>query len=159
MSIEHLTSSNVHQYVDQLVAIDKHWQEELGIIYGSDPWNERHFLADFPEKWALSLVASKGGLQVGGFLIASQPVAYEIHIHRLAIKPDMLKEGIGGQLLKQEQVLMNVNGYRRITIEVNVFNQRALEFYIKNHFIVLKGQALKDFVFQPIVHMLRGYLQ
>jgi|TARA_B110000438_G_scaffold302122_1_gene358857 [ribosomal protein S18]-alanine N-acetyltransferase len=60
----------------------------------------------------------------------------EIHIAQIAIHSDWQRTGIGCQLLNKIYEITRSTDNKKILLEVHENNQAAIEFYLKNKFII-----------------------
>lgn len=145
-TIEHLTLKNIDKYVLDLLRLDKETSEEMGPVFGNDIWNEASFSRDLKSKWESSQIAfTKPGRKICGFIISSEQLASELHIHRFAVSWQCRGRGIGDGLIKKLDDIVPKHGFRRITVEVNCRNERAISFYTKHGYECMSGRVLLNY--------------
>ena len=146
-SIEILSRTIVLKYIDKILELDAAISSEMGSLYGNDPWGRSNFLGDFKRKWESSQIAfsqSKG--KVLGFLITSEALPDEIHIHRFAVSSNSRGMGIGKELINNFFSCISTFKCKRLTVEVSSLNQKAIAFYKNNGFNFLLADELSDYV-------------
>lgn len=84
-----------------------------------------HFARMYPRGF---LVAEAGG-QIVGFVLGTVQRAYHARILALAVDPDWRRHGIGTRLARQFVENFRDFGVDRITLEVRVSNEPAIELY------------------------------
>ena len=57
-----------------------------------DYWQRAHFLADLPEKWALSFAVLDKGIAIG-YAILSRPEMARVHLHHFMVHVDFRGDG------------------------------------------------------------------
>jgi ribosomal-protein-alanine acetyltransferase len=90
------------------------------------------FYESFPEGF---LIAIYNDILIG-FLIGIKTTTNTARILMLSVKENNRKQGIGSALLKQFLLEMKNHRIRQVELEVRTTNQGALEFYIKQGFIL-----------------------
>lgn len=139
--------------VSDFVALDKALYEELGIRYDKNFWTESNFLKDLPKKWEYSFMAlGTIDRRLCGFLIASEMLPQEIHIHRLAVASGCRSKGIGASLIEKIFSMALREHAQRITVETNRQNEAAVVFYRKYGFSLLAGDRLKEYASRRKFH-------
>ncbi|MDX9948808.1 MAG: ribosomal protein S18-alanine N-acetyltransferase [Bacteroidales bacterium] len=109
------------------------------------PWRHEHFLYDFKENpYAFIFIAEQNGMMLGyiDFWIMFE----EATINKIAVLPNLRERSIGSTLLNDALNRMRVGGVIRVSLEVRVSNQTAIDFYSKRGFRVLlrKSQYYQD---------------
>lgn len=84
-----------------------------------------HFARLYPE----GFLVAEAGNEIVGFVLGTIQRAYEARILALAVEEDYRRRGIGTRLT--EQFVENFRGYgvKRITLEVRMSNEAAIEMY------------------------------
>lgn len=90
------------------------------------PWTTDNFLHDLPEKWLLSFISNSG------IAIVSRLESDHVHLHLLAIAPDMRSQGIGSRFMSE---LLRRAGDDHLTLKVPRDNAGAIKFYHRHGFI------------------------
>lgn len=141
-----LTKKYLLESISDFVSLDTALYEELGTRYDKIFWTESNFLKELPKKWEYSLMAlDTVDQRLCGFLIASEMLPQEIHIHRLAVSFGYRSKGVGKALIKKVVALATGRHFRRITVETNRQNEAAVSFYQKHGFSLLMGDHLKEY--------------
>lgn len=145
--IETLSKTIILKCIDKILELDAAISNEMGNLYGNDPWGRSNFLSDFRKKWEFSqVVFSQPKGKVLGFVIASEVLVDEIHIHRFAVSSDSRGMGIGKELINKISGCVDTYKYKRVTVEVSCLNQKAIAFYKNNGFNFLTIDELADYV-------------
>jgi ribosomal protein S18 acetylase RimI-like enzyme len=94
-------------------------------------WSESGFQRSIPNAAACNLVAEQDG-QITGTLLGTVHPGEEgqVHLFRLYIHPDHLGQGIGKQLW-QAYLQHLAPGVKRVDLEVEPQNARAIQFYTR----------------------------
>jgi ribosomal protein S18 acetylase RimI-like enzyme len=94
-------------------------------------WSEASFQRSIPAATVCNLVAEQAGRIVGTLLGTVDPREEgQVHLFRLYIHPDHLGQGIGKQLW-QAYLQHLAPGVRRVDLEVEPQNARAIQFYTR----------------------------
>ncbi len=116
--------------IDQILAIERD--------SFPTPWSAKIFRGEIISPISRLLVArvsrERGGL-VAGYLVYWH-VADEIHLHNIAVRKDMKRQGIASRLLAETIGRSRLKGARWLTLEVRRSNQAAQRFYDKFGFSV-----------------------
>jgi len=103
--------------------------------------------ASFPNPWSLDILrrefehplsrmfVSRASGEVIGYICGWQ-VADELHILKIAVKPDWRRKGIGSVLLDRLLSAARERGIVMIYLEVRVSNFEAIKLYEKHGFLV-----------------------
>jgi ribosomal-protein-alanine N-acetyltransferase len=116
--------------IDQILAIER--------ASFSTPWSENIFRSEMISPISRLLVARVGyelGGLVAGYVVYWQ-VADEIHLHNIAVRRDMRRQGIASRLLGEAVHCSRLKGARWLTLEVRSSNRAAQRFYEKFGFSV-----------------------
>ena len=144
--MKQLSKSNIYNFLNDIVNLDKTIVKEMGVVYGTDLWDGSNFLKDLKRKWEFSHMALSGkNRKICGFIITSEMLPFEIHIHRIAVDPDFRHMGIGGLLVNKTVELAQQYRYKRLTVETNRLNTPAISFYRKHGFVCLTKEELSDY--------------
>lgn len=144
--IESLTLKNIDKYIDGLLQLDAKISDELGRVFGNDPWNAANFSKDLKRKWEFSRMALvKSDEKLCGFIISSEQLPREIHIHRFAVHSQCRNMGIGNALITEIDAIVRQQGFKRITVEVNCHNERTIAFYKKHGYERMSGSELSSY--------------
>jgi ribosomal-protein-alanine N-acetyltransferase len=111
--------------------------ETLPERYNPSIFNQ--FYESFPEGF---LIALQNHTLIG-FLIGIKTTTDSARILMLSVKDNNRKQGIGSALLRQFLLEMKNQLVKQVDLEVRTTNQGALEFYIKQGFIL--GDKLHHF--------------
>ena len=116
--------------IDQILAIERD--------SFPTPWSANIFRGEIISPISRLLVArfesGWDGL-VAGYLVYWQ-VADEIHLHNIAVRRDMRRQGIASRLLGEAVRCSRLKGARWLTLEVRRSNRAAQRFYKKFGFSV-----------------------
>lgn len=109
------------------------------------PWTARHFreeLAGEPERRLVVLRAPSAGLPrgVGGYA-AFHVLLDEVHIHNIAVHPDLRRRGLGRSLLGVVLDLAARRGARSAYLEVRASNEPARLLYQSHGFRLLQTRS------------------
>ena len=116
--------------IDQILAIERD--------SFPTPWSANIFRSEIISPISQLLVARVGhewGELVAGYLVYWQ-VADEIHLHNIAVRRDMRRQGIASRLLGEAVRCSRLKGARWMTLEVRRSNRAAQLFYEKFDFSV-----------------------
>jgi ribosomal protein S18 acetylase RimI-like enzyme len=94
-------------------------------------WSEASFQHSIPNATLCNLVAEQDGQIVGTLLGTVNPSEEgQVHLFRLYIRPDLFGQGIGKQIW--QTYLHHLNpGVKRVDLEVEPQNARAIQFYTR----------------------------
>lgn len=99
----------------------------------ADPWSLNSFRRDIKENpYSLYLTAYQGNRlagYIGGWLIID-----ELHITNLAVDSSVRKQGIATALIEELIRITKLKGISRVTLEVRVSNEPAINLYKKMGF-------------------------
>lgn len=141
--IKTLTKTEIAKYLIDLVILDNSIREEIGLRYGNVIWDEFNFLKDIKGKWEFSQIAiSKLDEKLSGFIIASEMLPNEIHIHRFAVRHNSRRIGVGSLLVNKLLEIAIEHRIKRITVEVSRLNTDAISFYQRFNFVCLSQEEL-----------------
>lgn len=96
-------------------------------------WTDDNFLLDLDGKWEYS-IGIKYSDKLVAFIIASVKNK-NIHIHKFMVHEDYRSKGIG-KILLNYFVDMTSKIFDSITLKVYKENDRAIDFYKSNYFII-----------------------
>ena len=116
--------------IDQIIAIERD--------SFPTPWSANIFRSEITSPISRMLVARvdrDAGGWVAGYLVYWQ-VADEIHLHNIAVRRDMRRQGIASRLLGEAVRCSRLKGARWLTLEVRRSNRAAQRFYEKFGFSV-----------------------
>ncbi len=102
------------------------------------PWSANIFRSEIISPISQLLVARFGpelGESVAGYLVYWR-VADEIHLHNIAVRRDVRRQGIASRLLGEVIGCSRLKGARWVTLEVRRSNRTAQRFYEKFGFSV-----------------------
>jgi ribosomal-protein-alanine N-acetyltransferase len=93
------------------------------------PWTRGTFLLEIERKWAVTRVVKTGKAeQVSGF-VAYWIVSDEIHLHSIAVRPDLRRRGYARALIRDMLREAREHSVRTIWLEVRSSNRAALALY------------------------------
>lgn len=125
MIIKKLTRKNLIENIRELIEIDH-------VIKADDQWDEEQFLLELDGKWSNSFIALINK-RIVGFIICSKKNKNTLHIHRLAVRNEYTRKGVGTQLI--EKVINNADiNLEYITLKVRDDNKNGQQFYEKCKF-------------------------
>jgi len=102
------------------------------------PWSEHIFRNEITSPISRMLVGRTADGSAGGLwaYIVYWRIDDEIHLHKIAVRPDMRRKGIAFRLLAEAIRRSRLEGARRATLEVRRSNQPAQRMYAKFGFSV-----------------------
>lgn len=121
--------------LEQLSAADSAAIAQIAELESSvfpDPWSERAIADTAAQKCSFCVTASLDGRMTGYLLCYS--VLDECEIARIAVKPEVRRQGIGKFLLEALEKMCRKNGISRILLDVRKSNETAVAFYKNNGF-------------------------
>lgn len=127
-------NSEMSENLDNLI-IDEMKKEDLDQIVKieeqsfSDPWQKNFFFMDIENPSALPLVAKLDQKVVG--YICLWMILDEIQISNIAVTPELRKKGIGQKMIQKLLKMVEKKDFRRITLDVRMSNQPAINLYEK----------------------------
>ena len=127
MNVITLTKDTLNQYLPEMISIDKYYYETLGNTFDMGPWGEPNFNMELPNKWELSCVYIHNNKLIG-YLIASQKED-KCHIHRVVVIDKYHNLGISYLLWSYTYNSSHNKGINHYSVNVNVYNTNAIEFY------------------------------
>lgn len=113
----------------QLAELDAACRQELGIRFSHEAWGQQEFLRSFPGKWQLSCVALDQAGGVMGFWIASRRDSRIVHTYRVAVRPQLRRQGVGEAMFQHVERTSEEGGAEIVTLMVQIGNVGALSFY------------------------------
>jgi len=138
-----MSSENITQQVsvDLMKVSDLPEVLEIERVSYPTPWTERMFLDEMKTRQAQCLVAKVeiDGKSVVGAYIIFWLVADEVHLHNLAVRNELRRQGLAFNLMKLMKDIGRQIGATRQTLEVRESNTRAINLYRKCGFVV-KGR-------------------
>lgn len=132
MEILPLTKQIVLQNIKELIEIDRN-------IVSDEKWDEQNFLIDLPGKWEKSFIVVEDN-NIIGFIICSVKKSSILHVHRLSVKKEHQRKGIGTNLLNQISKNIN-NTIKCVTLNIRKDNVSLQKFYSKSGFKRLKPKG------------------
>ena len=123
-----LTKKIVLKNIKELVDLDQ-------VVETNERWGHDHFLMELAGKWDNSFAVFDGE-KIIGFIVCSIKIMDTLHIHRLAVKKEYQKMGVGTQLIGQviDRLEKECSNISFITLKVGKINYYAQKFYEKNGF-------------------------
>ncbi len=94
----------------------------------SHPWSEPAFSSAIDDASTLVLVLRTPSPSIAGYAVL-QLVADELHIHNLAVAPELRRCGLGRRFLGVALAVAAGRGARAAHLEVRASNQAALRLY------------------------------
>lgn len=98
-------------------------------------WNEHNFLSELPQKWQYSFIVADNRGIVRAFIIASEK-EQSVHIHKFVVDAPFQKGGLGSRML--DHIIQQ--SPKSLTLKVRTGNERAISFYEKNGFTIIKSE-------------------
>ena len=98
-----------------------------------DYWQRAHFLADLPEKWALSFAVLDRGIAIG-YAILSQPETARVHLHHFMVHVDFRDGGRGGLMIDECIHRAAAANAQILSLKVAVDSDAAQRFYLRHGF-------------------------
>ena len=98
-----------------------------------DQWVREHFLAELPEKWALSFALLDGGAAVG-YAVQSRPEMDRVHLHRFMVRADHRGSGRGGGMIGECIRRAAAAGTQTLSLKVAADSGAAQRFYLCHGF-------------------------
>jgi ribosomal protein S18 acetylase RimI-like enzyme len=99
-----------------------------------ETWGKENFLMDLPGKWELSIVAKSAG-EIIGFSFNSKK-EQAMHIHYFYIFQTYRNSKLGVLMLQKCTEIARQYKLPVIALKCNISNFRALNFYMKNDFVI-----------------------
>jgi ribosomal protein S18 acetylase RimI-like enzyme len=96
-------------------------------------WRTAHFLADLPEKWALSFALSDDGVPVA-YSIISEKGPDHCHLHHFMVHLHWRSHGLGNQMVTEMLARARAGGYKRLTLKIAAENGSGRLFYRRHGF-------------------------
>jgi ribosomal protein S18 acetylase RimI-like enzyme len=122
MKILKLTEDLISNKISEFIELDK-------IIYFDDTWGYDNFIMNLCGKWNNSYTLVEDN-EIKGYIICSLKDERTLHIHRLAVKEEYQRIGIGTQLINE--VVKNADKkIKVITLKAHEDNIKARSFYEK----------------------------
>ena len=117
---------------------------EILVIEGesfSSPWTPGMFMEEIENTLAQCLVIriNYDGKSVIGAYIIFRLIADEAHLHNLAVKKDLQRQGLAQSLMETMKDIAMQVGIGARTLEVRESNKEAISLYLKCGFVV-KGR-------------------
>lgn len=125
--VQTLTREAAVAHGDAILGIDRAARLELGDDYGG-AWTAEHLLAERPDKWTFSAIATAEG-SLAGFRIASRRGDAAVYSHRAAVAPERRRQGVWTALLGHTIGQAQAGGYAYLAASINARNARALSVY------------------------------
>lgn len=123
------TKELVKNYIDELVAIDAYYFDNLA-------WNEESFLIDLPEKFEKSLLIFVDEKMIGYSIISKKENSY-YHWHKLVLHKDFASKGYGKIIFKE--LFERLNG-KKVVFKVDVSNINTVIYHLKNGAFFIERQ-------------------
>lgn len=140
--IETLTKDTMVAFVDEIVALDRDYIDEMGPRFCTFPWDRNHYLLDLKGKWALSQLAHSLESDIAGVWVASNTVKDTCHTHRILVSKKYQGRGIAKSMFEHLEKKARQIGLMKMTIEVSCLNETALMFYKKLGFALMKNSEI-----------------
>lgn len=140
-----LTEALTHEWVKELVELDRELRGEFGILYSHLDWVDSHFLHPVAGKWELSHVGFDSGSRVSGFWVASRHRG-DLHTHRVGVAVRFQSQGIGDLLFRAVLRAGETMGLERMTLTVSAKNSQTLQFYENRGFVRQDGEDIEKFL-------------
>ncbi len=83
------------------------------------------------------LVAEVGG-EIAGYICGYPLTSLEVRIAMFAVLPAHRGKGVGSALYREFENVVKAEGFRIIRLEVRTGNRRAIEFYRRRGFMVVR---------------------
>ena len=99
-----------------------------------DYWRREHFLADLPEKWALSFAILDAG-SVIGYAILSRPDKARVHLHHFMVHVDRRGGGCGSKMIDECVRRATAASVQTLSLKVAVGSDAAQRFYLRHGFL------------------------
>ncbi len=146
-SVITLTKEVLYNNLSEIVELDKYLMKIMSTMYSDIGWSEENFLLDLKGKWKYSKIALDEENLIG-FWIVSTTIPYNIHTHRVGIKPNYQGKGIGKVMFKAviEGISESSDPIDNMTLEVNKQNENAINFYEKLGFIKMKEKEIRNYL-------------
>ena len=114
-----LTRDRLLRELDVILSLDGQVPPEF-----AEPWSREHFLFELPGKWRYSMLASdSAGIAAFGIFSVKGEA---LHAHRMVVRRDLRRRGVGRLLFAYVGRLGVENGYRHVTVKVASCNDAAL---------------------------------
>jgi GNAT superfamily N-acetyltransferase len=118
--VEILGPDLLTQHFDAIAAIDRE-------IVDVETWQLEHFLLELPGKWTCSLLAFDGSTPVAFAIRSIKGEA--LHGHRLAVRADRRRSGLGRRLFIHSARIGMTHGCRFVTVKSAANNPLLAAFH------------------------------
>jgi len=98
-----------------------------------DYWQREHFLADLPDKWALSFAVLDKGVAIA-YAILSRPEEMRIHLHHFMVHVDFRSSGCGSKMIGECVRRATAADVQTLSLKVAVNSDAAQRFYLRHGF-------------------------
>ena len=98
-----------------------------------DYWQRAHFLADLPEKWALSFAVLDKGIAIG-YAILSRPEMARVHLHHFMVHVDRRGDGRGSKMIEECVRRATAASAQILSLKVAINSNAAQRFYVRHGF-------------------------
>ena len=97
------------------------------------PWKQEFFESELRAAGRLNLVVEDSSHTLVGYLFTMYFLD-ELHVNKIAVREDMRRKGLAGQLMDVCFEFARKHGLHRISLEVRESNTAARHFYERLHF-------------------------
>lgn len=118
----------------------------ISVHFFNDSWSEKNFYEELENMLAKTILGVYNNDIVVGF-INVRLIVDEVMINNIAVVEEFSNQGIGTKLLEEVSNYAKSKFFKKMTLEVRQSNTNAINFYIKNGFVV-DGER-KNFYAKP----------
>ncbi len=157
MLIKTLTKEILYQNIQQIKSIVEYYPIER-----QNPWSKDQYLYDISGKWLFSNLAVSGKNQISGFILASEKIKNNVHIHKFYVHKNSKQQKIGSKLFVHLYDKAKNNNIKTLSVKVYKNNTKALGFYnnlgfvsvyeiidVKTNLILIEMSAPLDLIVLP----------
>ena len=126
MNIINLTRDFIKNNFDQFKEVTSVCKYEN--VY---PWTIENYLYELPNKWLYSIGLLSENNILLGFIIASEKIVNNVHIHKFYTRPEYRNQKIGSRLFIHLYNKAKNNQIKALSIAVYQNNKIAYDFYKK----------------------------
>ncbi len=134
-SAAHLTMQSYEHLVDR--QISAHYQSDDSCYEFLSNIILRPGCGNFLGEASFTAWDVKSG-EIAGYVLSSMISAKNGHIPQIAVAPSFQGRGVGKMLLSQALAALKKRGYQSVSLSVTAENRKAVQFYRKYHFEIIK---------------------
>lgn len=112
----------------KLMDLARLYELQRAVFAGEEPWTKQTYIAELTNRRSLYLVVEIHD-EIVGFAGISKRNRHEVHITNIGIDPDFQHQGLGCFVLDKFFKMARDGDYQKITLEVDINNQHAIDLY------------------------------